>query len=148
MRKIFKIFKMLFTDKTDNTLIQFFRSLFVGGIATVVDYSVFKILNNSIHTPYFYLIANIVGFIFGIIVNYLISIFWVFKTRNIQTKWIEILVFTVIGVIGLGLSELIIWSFKEYIGIDQQIGKLISVVIVYFWNFFARKILLYRGKKG
>jgi hypothetical protein len=38
------LFNNLFMDKTDNTSLQFFRSLFVGGIATVADMGVLAIL--------------------------------------------------------------------------------------------------------
>ena len=39
-----KQFKKLFVGDTDNTLIQFFRYLFVGGLAFVVDFALSYIL--------------------------------------------------------------------------------------------------------
>ena len=43
-------FGRLFSGDTDNTLIQFFRYLFVGGLATVVDWGVSYILFHSCST--------------------------------------------------------------------------------------------------
>lgn len=142
MRYIKKLFKVLFIDKTDNTAIQFFRSLFVGGIATVVDMGILAILTKVLGVDDY--ISATIGFIFGLIVNYIISIKFVFKSRNIKNQWIEFIIFSIIGIIGLGLTLLIIKIFKLY-NIDVLISKIVSVVAVYFWNFFARKILLYRG---
>ena len=42
-----KQFKKLFVGDTDNTLIQFFRYLFVGGLAFVVDFALSYILFRS-----------------------------------------------------------------------------------------------------
>ena len=144
MRKIFKLFKRLFTDKTDSTAIQFFRSLFVGGIATVIDMGTLAILSKVFHVNDY--IAVTIGFILGLIVNYIISIIFVFTTRNIKNRWVEFAAFSVIGVIGLGITLLIVRIFNIY-NVDVMISKVFSVVIVYFWNFFARKIFLYRAEK-
>ena len=145
MRKIFKLIKLLFIEKTNDTKIQFFRSLFVGGIATVADMGVLAILSKGFLIDDF--ISATIGFIFGLTVNYFISIKYVFHTRNIQSRWIEFAIFSVIGVIGLGITLLIIYLFKLW-NVDVLISKVVSVVIVYFWNFFVRQFVLYRGEKA
>ena len=139
----FDMLNKLFIEKTDNTLIQLFRYTFVGGIAFIVDFACLYILTEfaGIH----YLFSAAIAFILGLIVNYILSILWVFKSRTVNKKIIEIIIFAVIGIIGLGLNEVMIWFFTDKISIYYLYSKLISTAIVYFWNFLARKYILYRG---
>lgn len=151
--------KKLFVEETNNTLIQFFRSLFVGGIATVVDMAVLILFRELVHMPEN--IAAIFGFIAGLTANYIISNLWVFAKAKVKNRALDFIVFGVIGVIGLGLTQLIIAPFSmegifgegilvknaviPFIPTSKYyiIGKCIAVVLVYMWNFFARKYLLY-----
>jgi len=131
----------LFIEKTDNTLIQLFRYTFVGGIAFVVDFSSLYLLTEFAGLHYLHSAA--IAFILGLVVNYILSILWVFNSRTVNKKIVEIIIFAVIGIIGLGLNEVMIWFFTEQLTIYYLYSKLISTVIVYFWNFLARKYILY-----
>ncbi|MDP3066390.1 MAG: GtrA family protein, partial [Methanobacteriaceae archaeon] len=57
---------------------------------------------------------------------------------------IEFGVFTIIGIVGLALNEVFIWAFTEKLQLYYLYSKIISAVIVLFWNFFARKFTLFR----
>ena len=131
----------LFIEKTDNTLIQLFRYTFVGGIAFVVDFTSLYLLTEFAGLHYLYSAA--IAFILGLIINYILSILWVFKSRAVNKKIIEIIIFAIIGIIGLGLNEVMIWFFTDRLSIYYLYSKLISTAIVYFWNFLARKYILY-----
>ncbi len=131
----------LFVKKTNNTLIQLFRYTFVGGIAFVVDFVSLYLLTEF--AGFHYLYSAAIAFILGLIINYILSILWVFNGRTVNKKIIEIIIFAVIGIIGLGLNELMIWFFTEQLTIYYLYSKMISTVIVYFWNFLARKYILY-----
>jgi len=134
----------LFIEKTDNTLIQLLRYTFVGGIAFVVDLTSLYLLTEfaGLH----HLHSATIAFILGLIINYILSILWVFKSRAVNKKIIEFTIFVIIGIVGLGLNIIIIWFFTERLSIDfLYYSKLISTAIVYFWNFLARKYILYRG---
>jgi len=74
--------------------------------------------------------------------NYILSILWVFDRRAVQSRWIEFCIFGVIGLIGLGLNEGIIWFFTEKVHF-HYISKIIATVAIYCWNFFARKYTLF-----
>jgi len=131
----------LFVKKTNNTLIQLFRYTFVGGIAFVVDFVSLYLLTEFAGLHYLYSAA--IAFILGLIINYILSILWVFNSRTVNKKIVEIIIFAVIGIIGLGLNEMMIWFFTEQLTIYYLYSKLISTIIVYFWNFLARKYILY-----
>ncbi|MCK9205393.1 MAG: GtrA family protein [Bacteroidales bacterium] len=130
-----------FKGKTDNTLLQLFRYGFVGGIAFLVDFGTLFVLTEYIH--FHYLLSAAIGFIFGLIVNYLLSIEWVFNNRTIGNRWLEFLFFTIIGLIGLGLNELFLWILTDILAVYYLLSKIITTILVYFWNFFARKALLF-----
>lgn len=128
-------------SKSDKTSIQLLRYGFVGGIAYSVDFGFLIFLTEvfKIH----YLISAAIAFILGLLTNYALSIFWVFSKRTLADKRIEFLIFSIIGLVGLGLNEAIIWFFTEFIHFHYLISKMFSTVVVFFWNFFARKKILF-----
>lgn len=134
----------LFKDETENTLIQLFRYGFVGGAAFLVDYGVLVLLTEVFGMHY--LLSATISFILGLITNYLLSVVWVFNNRTLGNRWAEFAVFAIIGVIGLGLNALIMYVCTDKMGIHYMISKIISTVIVFFWNFFARKVILFKAK--
>lgn len=132
----------LFRQNTDKTIVQLFRYFFVGGAAFIVDFGSLYILTDIFGI--YYLISAAIAFILGLIVNYLLSISWVFNQRTMDNRLSEFTVFTIIGVIGLGLNEVLIWFFTGYIGLFYLVSKIIAAVIILFWNFFARKYALFK----
>ena len=144
--------KELFSGETDNTFIQFFRYLFVGGFAFVVDYGTLTLLVEVF--GFNAKLAAVVAFILGLIVNYILSTLWIFKNSKIGNRLAEFAAFAVIGVIGLGINELIIWLFDDVIAPRKPldfipedkyylIGKLVSTAVVFIWNFAARKFIIF-----
>ncbi|MBR1433360.1 GtrA family protein [Ruminococcus sp.] len=148
-----KNFKKLFVGDTDNTLIQFFRYLFVGGLAFVVDFALSYIVFRFVfhEQKEFGWIANALSFIAGLVVNYIISTFWIFKTSKVENKLVEFISFAAIGVVGLLITIGITVLFEKWLGdtthLFQIIAKIVSTVVSFLWNFFARKILLYTKKE-
>ncbi len=128
----------IFLEKTDDIKLQFFRYLFVGGFAAVINIGSLYIFTEFAHL--YYLIANVLGFILGLITNYLLSKWLVFSKENSINKILEFTIYTIIGVIGLGLDTTLVWLFTN-MGLYYMLSKIISTVLVFIWNFFARKIL-------
>lgn len=129
----------LFLEKTNDTKLQFFRYLFVGGVAAFVNIGSLYILTDIFKI--YYIFSNIIGFILGLIVNYILSKWLVFSTEKTINKLFEFLTYALIGVIGLGLDTVLIWFLTETILIYYLLSKLISTFIVFIWNFSARKLL-------
>ena len=128
-------------EKTDSTFIQLFRYLFVGGFAFVVDFSTLYILTDTLHI--YYLVSAIPAFIMGTIVNYLLSISWIFGSRRLKNKLNEILIFTAIGGLGLVFNTFLIWFFTEIFHVYYMGSKIIAAPFVFLWNFLARKYILF-----
>ena len=131
----------VFVAPTNNWMLQLFRYGFVGGVACLVDYGTLFGLTHYAGVPYLWSAA--IAFILGLVTNYLISISWVFQHSGKMDVWQEFTFFAIIGVIGLGLNELIMYVGTDMMHLHYMISKLISTAIVFFWNFFARKFILF-----
>lgn len=131
----------LFKTSTDNIFIQLFRYVFVGGLAFIVDY--FFLYFFSDICGIYYLISAILSFIISVLVNYILSTKWVFNQDNIDNKVLEFNLFILISTIGLIFTEILLYFFTDILGIYYLVSKVISAVIVLFWNFLARRIMFY-----
>ena len=131
----------LFRDHTNKTRIQLFRYIFVGGAAFLVDFISLFILTQ--YFGIFYLISAALAFILGLAVNYLLSVRWVFNNRKLEKRSFEFGIFAIIGIVGLALNEFFIWFFTQDIQIFYLYSKILAAVIILFWNFFARKFILF-----
>ena len=128
-------------EKTDNGFIQFLRYCFVGGLAFLVDYGMLYVLSDLISLHY--IIAASVAFIAGLVVNYFLSTRWVFSGAKLTNKRREFIVFALIGVVGLFLTDLLMYVLTDKVGFHYLISKLVTAAIVLFWNFIARKVILF-----
>lgn len=122
---------------------QLFRYGIVGGIAFVVDYGTLWFLTDVCHVHY--LVSAGIAFVLGLLCNYFLSTRFVFGESRLQNQWAEFTAFLVIGVIGLLLNELILYVCQDIMGIHYLLGKIISTIIVFFWNFLARRFLLFKS---
>ena len=139
-----KQIKTLFAGKTNQVLVQLFRYTFVGGFAFLVDFGLLFFLKEfcGLH----YLLSATLSFIAGLSVNYFISIYWVFtSSKNLKRK-LEFLYFGLIGIVGLILNDFFIWVFTDKAQFHYLVSKIVAAILVYLWNFFARKYLLFNTK--
>lgn len=131
----------------ENVIGQFLRSVVVGGIASLVDISLFSMGVNLLGINH--IAANTFSFVFGLLVNYYLSREWVFN-QKIHNARKDFMLFALIGVIGLILSNFLLFIFVDFrilylllatpnSRIVKPAAKVIVVAIVFFWNFFARK---------
>lgn len=131
----------LFKQPTDNIFIQLFRYVFVGGTAFLVDF--FFLYFFSDVCGIYYLISAVLSFIISVLVNYVMSTRWVFNQDNIENKVLEFNLFILISTIGLVFTEILLYFFTDIVGLYYLISKIISAIIVLFWNFLARRVMFY-----
>lgn len=135
----------LFVTPTSNWMVQLFRYLFVGGLAFVVDYGLLFVLTE--YAGLHYLASATIAFIAGLTVNYFLSTSWIFRSGNvIKNKVGEFVVFALIGVVGLILTNVLLFLFTDVCGIHYMVSKLITTALVMLWNFFGRKLILFNEK--
>lgn len=148
MKEFFELLKKfdlkgIFISPTKNGFLQFLRYLFVGGIATVVDWGILFLLTDFFNV--YHLVSAIIAFIAGLITNFFLSKLLVFKVNEARVNPVmEFISYAIIGVIGLGITELIMFLFTDCWNIHYLISKVIATVIVLAWNYIARKLIVYK----
>lgn len=129
-------------NKGDSELLrQAVKYLFVGGICTVIDFAILYVLVECYYVNY--IVASIVSFMCGVILNYFACTLWIFDVSVIKNKWQEFFWYLLISLVGLGINTLCIWQLTHYWGVYFMVSKLGAAAITYFWNFFSRKYLLH-----
>lgn len=135
----------LFKEGTDNVFLQFFRYGFVGGFSFLVDFFLLYFFSDV--CGIYYLISAILSFIISLVVNYILSTHWVFNKNKMNNKVMEFNLFAVIGIVGLGFTEILLYLFTDVLGLYYLISKIFSTIIVLFWNFSARRFMFYGNIK-
>lgn len=120
-------------------LVQLFRYGVVVAVAFPIDFGLLYVFTEKLHI--YYLVSVVLSFTISMLVNFGLSILWVFKARTQRALWKEIVVFFVIGFVGLGLTAFIVWLLTSVLGIYYLLSKLLAVCVVFFWSFTARKLL-------
>mgnify|MGYP001067556874 FL=1 len=128
----------------ERLLIYLFSYTLVGGLAFVVDLVLLFVLTEYAH--WHYLVSATLSFLAGLLVNYILSTQWIFRSSKIKNKKIEFILFGLIGVIGLGLNNVLLYFFTDLIGLYYMLSKLITAVLVYAWNFLGRRYFLFNAK--
>lgn len=118
---------------------QLFRFGIVGFTAFLIDAGLLYVLTEYLHI--YYLISSVISFIVSLIYNYILSIFWVFDVKKKQT-YKEVLLFTILSVIGLGVNQLVMYIGVDLLNIYYMLCKIISTIIVMVYNFVTRKIFI------
>lgn len=92
----------------------------------------------------YYLLSATISFIAGLVVNYLLSTSWIFRKSKLASRWTEFIIYSAIGVVGLGMNALFLYVFTDWLHIYYMLSKIITAAMVMLWNFFARKIVLFK----
>ena len=126
--------------KNKELFIQIFRFLIVGGLAFVIDYVTLIICKEVFNIPV--LISSAIAFTISVIANYILSIKWVFNVDKNESKEKNFILFIIFSIIGLLLTELIMWFGTDIIKISYLIVKIVATAIVMVFNFVTRKMFL------
>jgi putative flippase GtrA len=129
--------------RSQGLLGQFARYLLVGGTAFVADFTTLAVLKES--GAFGVLGAAALAFLVGTQVNYFLSTRWVFSSRRVKDRRLEFALFASVGLAGLCLNELIIWTLSHRLGLHYLLAKLVSAGLVLCWNFSIRRLTLFRA---
>lgn len=138
-------------DKLKSLIKEFARYLVVGGAAFLVDWGTLYLTYNFVFVnlgEWQLILATAAGFILGLVFNYILSLIWVFQSARNSNKGKTVgafLIFAVIGVIGLLLTEGgmklgTMWLGEQY----YMVVKIFVAGVVLIWNYVARKILIFK----
>ena len=143
---------------------EILRFVIVGGIATVVDFFVMGVVlyifDPSLY-PHFYnvfiggeepalvakLVGTGVGFIFGLIANYVLSVIFVFNEKGKSKTVGGFILFAVFSAIGLLIHEFGMYLISDLLSVNEWITKIILTFVVLVYNYISRKIFIFKKEK-
>lgn len=120
-------------------ILQIIKFGIVGVIAAAVDVGTLVVLKELLYMDV--LIASAISFSVSVIVNYLLSMTFVFKSKK-QNKVKEFITFVFLSIGGLCLNQLILWIGVTYVSVYYLVVKFFAMLIVPIYNFVTRKIFL------
>jgi putative flippase GtrA len=121
------------------------RYLGVGAAAAAVDIGLFWIFARELGLPY--LRVAIATFVAATLVNYVLSVRFVFVSGvRFRRRWELALVFLVSG-LGLAVNNAMLWICVERLALDLLLAKIAATGTVFFWNYFARRQFVFAGTR-
>lgn len=119
---------------------QFAKFAVVGFVSLAVEYSVLLALVEGVHLDY--LAGTTIAFIASIVVNYFLSLRYVFAHREGMSRKREFTIFAVLSAVGLGLNDLYMFVGVTMLNVGYQAMKLVSTFFVTWYNYFSRRRFL------
>jgi putative flippase GtrA len=118
---------------------QFFLYLIVGGLSFIVEISVFVALRRAAMPV---IPASVVSFLVATAANYLFSVLLAFQRGRFR-RHIELMRFSTVVLVGLGLNTALVWCFAYPLAIPPTIAKIAAVPFVLAWNYLGRRALVF-----
>lgn len=148
--------KEVFSGKTEKTEIQLIRNVIVEVSRIALNMLILWlsydfIMGKSEHlinifgkeTDIVLTTCTILASMLSGIANYIFSTIWVFHKKQKNNNILRFIVFTVIGAIGLAINAGITVVLTKNIGLHYLLSNTIAQIIVFFFNFFMRKKIVY-----
>jgi len=126
--------------KIKELLTQIIKFGFTGVICFIIDYCVLLLLTEIFGVNY--LISSAISFAVSVIVNYILSVKFVFSVDKEASKGRNFILFIVFSVMGLGLNQLLMWLGVDIMLLDYKLVKIGATAVVMCFNFITRKLFL------
>lgn len=127
-------------NRIKDLVIQFCKFGAVGGLCFGIDYGLMVLLTEAHILNYF--ASSAVSFTVSVVVNYILSMRFVFVGKAEMTKVQEMGIFLALSMVGLVLNQMIMWVAVEYLGMFYAVAKILSTMPVTMYNFVSRKRFL------
>ena len=119
---------------------QIIKFGFVGFLCFFIDYGIMVFLTEIVGI--IYLVSSGISFTVSVVVNYLLSVTFVFETDKNKNKIKEFIIFAFLSVIGLGINQACMWFGVVVLGITYLIVKIGATAVVMVYNFISRKLVI------
>lgn len=119
---------------------EFARYFACSALALATDFGLYSL---GLHLGFGYPVAAVGGFVFGLWVAYQLSVRFAFQTRAVANERVEFMIFAGVGVLGLLLTEALLWVFVSRVALSPMWAKVVTAGFVFVFNFGVRKALLF-----
>ena len=121
---------------------EFVRYFFVSLTALAIDLAFFSFLLRVAGLPWVY--AATLSYFIGAAAAYMLSVRFVFSSRRLaHSPRIEFLSFISVGIVGLGVTQLVLWVGIGLLAANPELSKLAAACISFLSNYLVRKSLLF-----
>ena len=120
---------------------ELFKFLIAGGSCFIIELIILYSLTEFI--GFNYLTSSAIAFTIAVIINYIMCVRWVFETNKKQTLTMK-LIFITTSIAGLGINQLCMWLFVEFLDVYYMLAKIFATAIVTIWNFITKRLALKR----
>lgn len=127
-------------NKMKSIATQVFKFGLVGGLAFLIDIFILYILIEIFSL--YYLFSTAIAFSMSVIFNYILSIKWVFDVSKSIGKQMQLFIFIILSLIGLGINQIVMYMCVEKFNVFYMNAKIISTIIVMLWNYISKKMSL------
>lgn len=121
-------------------IIQFSKFVIIGGLSFILDFALYYVFTRYLNI--IEMVAQIMSFSISVIFNYMMSMKYVFVSKDDLKKHHEFMIFITLSALGALLNWIIFYIMFYVLGIDDLITKVIDAGIVMFFNFITRKFFL------
>lgn len=122
---------------------QLIRYCLIGVTGASLDAVLFWLMTRA---GVYYQLANFISVTCGIVNNFFLNAFFNFKTKNRLLR--RFCSFYAIGMLGWGVSALLLWLFIEKWGLQPFTSKLMIIFIVTAFQFTLNKTITFARKAG
>lgn len=127
-----------------NTLYKKFHHLvlygIIGSFSSGLDFLIYTFLVQLVGLQY--LVANCISVVAGISTSFYLNRNYNFKVKDHTKRRFSI--FLTVGLCGLVMSNLVLYICIDNLGMDKLISKLLSIVLVVFFQFLINKYLTFK----
>lgn len=153
--------------KKHPTLYELFKFCVTGGINTLVDMAlmalVIYLFNPSLYTNFSSLIVSKhsastlavvigtgAGFLGGVLVSYVLSLFFVFNKADtgFAKSPVGLITFVALSSVGLAVHTAGMYLGYNLLGINEWIIKIFLTVVVLIFNYLTRKFIIFKKREG
>jgi putative flippase GtrA len=132
---------MINSKVNPNLLKQIIRYLFVGGIATLMNYMIFIFLFKFCHTNY--IIASATGYILSVVAGYFFNRKWTFNATEAKAE--TIVKYMSVYICSLLISMALLSIFVEWLLLPAEWANVLTISVTIFSNFLGLKFLVFRN---
>lgn len=112
----------------------------VGIVCFGIDYGLMILLTEFGGLDY--LLSSGISFSVSVVVNYLLSIRFVFRAGKNSSGPKAFIIFVALSVTGLMLTEALMWAGVERCGFHYMVSKIVVTGVVMVYNFVTKKFFL------
>lgn len=125
-------------------MIKRFRTLIlygiIGSVSAAFDFLLFTIFVDVLF--WHYIVSNCISVLAGISTSFVLNRAYNFKVKDQITR--RFAIFLTVGLCGMALSNFILYVCVDCIQLNKIVSKMLSIVIVVFFQFFINKYITFK----